>query len=196
MIIQFGFEAYYFNGLISKQPKSNIMRNLFFIVAGAMFLFVSCQSDDLPIYEASKMENAKKLPKKIILMSYDGMISIDSNDDFLQMGNGFASYIGEFTFVNTSNVSEPADFPVFFEGTITTANGDEIYYDSPVIVCDVANPAPTFCPGESATFTYTITGGTGRFVNAKGTLFTEGIFVPAGPFEAKGWAEFTSREIR
>ena len=166
------------------------MRNLFFILAGAMFLFVSCQSDDLPIYEASKPDKATKVEKEMIFRSYSGVIVVDdpSPGDFLQTGSGIASHIGRYTFVNTSKVSPPEDFPVFFEGTITAANGDQIYYDSPVIVCDVAIPAPNFCPGQNATFTYTIKGGTGRFEGATGSIVIEGTFVPAGPFEAIGTA--------
>lgn len=165
------------------------MKTLIFYLAGAIFLFVSCQSDDLQIDEASKNDNAKKVEKEMTIMSYEGVIITDLNTgDFLQEGSGIASHIGQYTFENTANLS---DFPGTFDGVMTAANGDEIFYDSPVIVCDESNPAPNFCPGINATFTYTINGGTGRFEEATGTLIIEGIFVPAGSFEATGTALIT-----
>lgn len=75
---------------------------------------------------------------------------------------------------------------------ITAANGDEIRYDLPLdgIKCEETFPPPCF-EGENATFTYIITGGTGRFEGAEGTITINGPFAPAGPFTATGYAEIT-----
>ena len=65
-IISIGFKSQYFKGLISKQPKSYIMKKLLFYLVGAMFLFVSCQSDDLQIDEALKSDNANVTKERTI----------------------------------------------------------------------------------------------------------------------------------
>lgn len=110
----------------------------------------------------------------------------------MQTGEGFATHIGQYTFVNTSNIF---DFSDEFEGVIVAENGDEIHYDSALIECEENIPAPDFCPGVNATFTYTIYGGTGLFQGAEGTITIKGEFVAGGPFEARGWAEFTYLSI-
>lgn len=165
------------------------MKKLIYSLVGAMFLFVSCQSDGLQIDEASKSDNANVTKERTIeFKSYKGVIVADPNvsDNFLQEGGGTATHIGKYTFVNTSLLS---DFVGSFEGKLTTAVGDQIYYDTPFIAC--ADGKYFFCPGVNATFTYEIRGGTGRFENASGTMTFEGTFVAGGPFEATGSAEIT-----
>jgi hypothetical protein len=168
------------------------MKKVIFYLVGAIFLFASCQSDligsdDVFLNEVSKSDKATKVEKEMTFMSYEGII-ITEGDDFLQTGSGIASHIGRYTFENTSKLS---DFDGEFKGVMIAANGDEIHYDTPVIVCDPAIPAPNFCPGQNATFNYTIRGGTGRFEEASGTIIIEGIFVPEGPFNATGTAVIT-----
>jgi hypothetical protein len=162
------------------------MKNLIFTLVGALFLFVSCQSDDLQMDEALKSDKATKVTKDMTIRSYEGFIEIEG-PVFTQTGGGIATHIGTYTFVNTATFP---DFPGTFSGVMTAANGDEIYYNSPVIVCD-GDPNVSFCPEAPATFTYTIDGGTGRFDGATGTITINGPFVPAGPFTATGYAEIT-----
>ena len=166
------------------------MKNFIFYLAGAIFLFVSCQSDDLQIDDSFKPDNATKVTKEITFRTYAGEIDVNlSNGAFLQEGSGIASHIGQYTFVNTANVF--IDFSQTFDGTMTAANGDQIFYHLPVIVCNPGIPAPDFCPGQNATFTYTIYGGTGRFEGATGELIFEGTFVDQGPFSATGSGTIT-----
>ncbi len=161
------------------------MKNLFFIVAGAMFLFVSCQSDDLPIYEAAKPDKATKVKKDFKIKNYAGEIYVDFNPntgegtgDFLQIGGGIASHIGQFTEYNTANVY---DFPGTFKGIFTAANGDEIHFFSRGFKCDDYDFGVE-CPGEPVTLYYVIDGGTGRFEGAKGDFKIFAIFTPSGPY--------------
>ena len=186
------------------------MKNFIFYLVGAMLLFVSCQSDDVEndaaIYDqASKMEDALKNSKKIVFTSYEGEISTipfggecdfivpgpNIPLQFLQTGSGNATHIGTYTFVNTACIGERGLED--FEGVLTTGNGDTILYGLVGIVCDKGSPVP--CPGEKATFTYIINGGSGLFAEATGTITIKGIFVDEGEFEARGWAEFTYLSI-
>ena len=171
------------------------MKNLFFIVAGGMFLFFSCQSDDLPIYEASKSDNALENSKRITFHKYEGTIDVDfdfvtetGTGDFTQDGEGIATHMGPYTFLNTSNIFA---FNVAFVGEMDFGGGNTISYGDPIIKCALDPDAET-CPGEPATFTYTIYGGTGIFEGAEGTMTFKGKFVAAGPFKARGWADFTA----
>ncbi|MCA0932431.1 hypothetical protein LCM02_08210 [Lutimonas saemankumensis] len=183
------------------------MKKIFFLVAGAFFLFVSCQSEDLPIDEAAKSAKAKKVTKNITFNSYQGLIeyvpdTLGCDLLFLQTGYGQASHIGAYTFVNTACFT-PLGL-TGFKGVMIAANGDEIHYTTadPFVECENDEiPIPGYCPGEPATFNYDITGGTGRFLGATGSLEFYGIFqpidegsgLPEGEFEIfkNGWGEIT-----
>lgn len=184
------------------------MKTLIFYLVGAIFLFASCQSDliesdDAFLDEASKSPNAKKVEKEMTIMSYQGDIWVAPFEvdctypvppgniplQFNQKGSGIASHLGQYTFMNTACIGE---FGLEnFKGVMTAANGDEIYYDSPLIACDETPFPPCLGEDEYATFTYTISGGTGRFEEATGTITIRGIFVDEGPFEATGSAVIT-----
>ena len=164
------------------------MKKLFFIVVGVIFLFVSCQSDLLEshdaLIQASKSENAMKVTKEITFRTYSGeIVANQTTGEFLQTGGGTASHIGQYTFVNTSSIF---DFFNEFEGVLTAANGDQIFYVATNIDCG-SNPFP--CIGEDAIFSYDITGGTGRFYEADGWIKYYGKFVQNGPFEGTGLGE-------
>lgn len=162
------------------------MKNFIFYLAGAIFLFVSCQSDDLLIEEVSKPDHAMKVTKEITFRTYEGFIEAYPPDGyFLQTGGGIASHIGKYTFENNSMFP---DYFGNFQGILTAANGDEIYYVIAGIDCG-SNPFP--CPGQDAIFKYAITGGSGRFAEAEGWLEYYGKFVQFGPFEGTGTGEIT-----
>ena len=170
------------------------MKRIIFYLVGAIFVFASCQSDllesdDVILNQASKSENADMFQKTIVFQTYEGVISEIPGGggcglQFYQSGYGYANRIRNYTFVNTACFG-PQGLDNF-EGLITAENGDEIYYGLVSTVCD-ESPFPP-CPGEYATFTYNITGGTGQFEGASGTIEIRGIFVPEGEFEAKGKA--------
>ena len=184
------------------------MKRLIFYVVGAIFLFVSCQSDllesDDAILNQAKSENAKKVTKNITFNSYQGLIEYFPNQggcdlQFVQTGYGEASHIGAYTFVNTACFT-PIGL-IGFEGVMIAANGDEIHYTSAEVFVECENNPYGYCPGEPATFNYDITGGTGRFYDATGWLKFKGIFqpidpdsgLPEGEFEIfkNGWGEIT-----
>ena len=170
------------------------MKQLIFCLVGAMFLFVSCQSDlfesdEVFLSEYSKSENATKVTKDFKIGSYWGEIYTDlTTGEFLQEGGGSATHIGQFTMVNTASLF---DFPGTFEGVFIAANGDEIWYGSLGYQCssdDYGFLEP--CPYEPVTLYYVIEGGTGRFEGATGEFEINGIFVPFGPYsleKGSGW---------
>ena len=164
------------------------MKNLIFYLAGVIFLFVSCQSDDLQIEEFSKPDHATKVTKEITFWTYEGEIYTDPVGDYLeQEGGGIASHIGKYTFVNTSTITGFLN-PDIFVGVLTAANGDMIYYDAVGFDC---GDYPVPCVGEDAIFKYVISGGTGRFEDAEGWLEYYGIWVQNGDFEGTGKGEIT-----
>ena len=177
------------------------MKKIFFLVVGAFLLFVSCQSEDLSIDEAAKSAKAKKVTKNITFNSYQGLIEYFENTggcdlQFVQKGYGQASHIGAYTFENTACFTETG--LTGFVGVMIAANGDEIHYTSAEVFVECENNPYGYCPGEIATFNYDITGGTGRFYEAKGWLKFKGVFVDLGPsgfpeggFEADGSGEIT-----
>ncbi len=157
------------------------MKNFIFYLAGAIFLFVSCQSDDLQIDDSFKPDHATKVKKDFKIKNYAGDIYVDlSTGAFEQIGGGIASHIGQFTEYNTANIF---DFPGTFEGIFTAANGDEIHFISLGFQCDgdgyeFGDP----CPGEPVTLYYEIDGGTGRFEGATGEFKIFGTFTQFGPY--------------
>ncbi|MDX1285876.1 MAG: hypothetical protein R3182_12725, partial [Draconibacterium sp.] len=135
------------------------MKNFIFYLAGAIFLFVSCQSDDLQIDDSFKPDHATKVKKDFKIKNYAGEIIVDfdpvtgeGTGAFEQIGGGIASHIGRFTEYNTANVS---NFPGTFEGSFTAANGDEIHFISLGFQCDGDGYDPGDpCPGEPVTLYY------------------------------------------
>ena len=81
-------------------------------------------------------------------------------------GNGTATHLGNFSFASNVwvNATTPQPFQVNGTAIFTAANGDQFF----TIVSGVSTPAGP--DGIIATITHTITGGTGRFQNASGTL--------------------------
>lgn len=168
------------------------MKKLLFYLVGAMFLFVSCQSDNLSIDDSFKPDKATKVTKDFKIKNYAGEIYVDlSTGAFEQIGGGIASHIGQFTEYNTANVS---NFPGTFKGIFTAANGDEIHFISLGFQCDgdgyeFGEP----CPGEPVTLYYVIDGGTGRFEGAKGEFEIYGTFTLSGTYTGgtgTGWIEY------
>jgi hypothetical protein len=84
-------------------------------------------------------------------------------------GSGQLSHLGRFTFTNdiTSFTLTGADtFNLTLTAILVAANGDK--------VCTAATATGTLTPtGSDATLVSTITGGTGRFAGASGTLTTK-----------------------
>ena len=83
-------------------------------------------------------------------------------------GSGQLSHIGRFTFTNdiTSFTLTGGDgFTFTLTAVIVAANGDEIYTTA-------TGTGTLTATGSEATLVSTITGGTGRFADASGTLTT------------------------
>ena len=80
-------------------------------------------------------------------------------------GEGEATHLGQFTIISSFNVTPP---PVSAAGTATwtASNGDQL-------LTNTAGTAVITFPTATITETHTITGGTGRFAAASGTLVVE-----------------------
>jgi hypothetical protein len=80
-------------------------------------------------------------------------------------GEGIATHLGGFTITSSFNVAPP---PVGAIGTATwtASDGDQL-------LASTAGTAVIAFPAATITETHTITGGTGRFANASGTLIVE-----------------------
>ena len=178
------------------------MKNFIFYLAGAIFLFVSCQSDllesDDALIQASKSENATKVTKEFKMLYSRGTVSVIPNTDpfiwgspdsgcggkgdlqFVVDGGGIASHIGKFSVMNLACVDGVGNFVSPLFGWITAANGDVIH-----TMLENVTPDPDH-PGFN-TYRYKILGGSegGRFEKATGWLEIYGDS-SANPFEFVG----------
>jgi hypothetical protein len=81
-------------------------------------------------------------------------------------GSGQLSHIGRFTFTNditSLTITGPDTFSFTLTAIVVAANGDEVF--------TTATGTGTFsATGSESTLVSTITGGTGRFADASGTL--------------------------
>lgn len=83
-------------------------------------------------------------------------------------GSGQLSHLGRFTFTNdiTSFTLTGNTFSFTLTATIVAANGDEVYTTA-------TGTGTLTATGSEATLISTITGGTGRFADASGTITTQ-----------------------
>jgi len=81
-------------------------------------------------------------------------------------GTGEATHLGRFTLLSEFTVIPPPVSTASGTATWTAANGDEIF-------TTVTGQAVVTFPTAAIVETHTITGGTGRFVKASGTLVVE-----------------------
>ena len=90
-------------------------------------------------------------------------------------GTGNISHLGKVTYTQnlTATVTGPTTVALSGTGTLVAANGDQVFYT----FTGTATP-PSLVPavGQTipVTFDTTITGGTGRFADASGTVTTTG----------------------
>ena len=85
-------------------------------------------------------------------------------------GSGNATHMGKVSDSGSLSVDK-SNFPVSLvfsaTGTLTAANGDEVFFSYVVTQTDTASPPQGMNYDESGN--YTITGGTGRFAGATGS---------------------------
>ncbi|MBA2415018.1 MAG: hypothetical protein H0V64_03840 [Geodermatophilaceae bacterium] len=81
-------------------------------------------------------------------------------------GEGKATHLGRFTITASFDVTPPPVSSATGTATWTGANGDQL-------LTSTAGTAVIAFPTASITETHTITGGTGRFADASGTLIVE-----------------------
>jgi hypothetical protein len=155
------------------------------LLAGTVLLFSSCQKDELgelqpnsqkqDLLNSSQKQNKlkKTVPFKADFTATQEVIQAPAPGTpliILATGTGKASHMGKTTFEARITIDvfgpQPNLSPATF--TLTAANGDQIFMNSIGIV----NP-PDANGVITVTLTNTITGGTGRFAYATGTVTGE-----------------------
>ncbi|HSP91301.1 MAG TPA: hypothetical protein VLN08_10350 [Vicinamibacterales bacterium] len=93
--------------------------------------------------------NAQATVSRPLKMAAESQQTINlGNGAVSARARGVATHLGSFTADGSGNLADPVNF-----GTLSAANGDEVYYE-----------------GNTATGAYAITGGTGRFKGAGGVF--------------------------
>ena len=90
------------------------------------------------------------------------------------IGIGSSSHLGEGRFVafSTVNLTTPPPFSLGGTAVFTASNGDEFYTSF------TGTATPNGQGANLVLMTHTITGGTGRFADASGTLYGNTVAVP------------------
>ena len=105
-------------------------------------------------------------------------------------GTGTASHFGKITLESSYCVNQQGGFESAWTGTITTANGDVIYFKN-------EDPASTCTLDENwnAHVEYNIVGGTGRYAGATGFFYMNGIVnIPAQYWNVEGAGTITYKK--
>jgi Cu/Zn superoxide dismutase len=151
-------------------------------IATILLVFAACEkSSTMMENNSSQDEHAYK--KKAVTKTFNthstGTMAIvysEVNECFPYFaqsqlpGSGTGMHIGNFNIENFVCVNNQGGFESAWTGTMTAANGDQIYFYNP-------DPSTGFTLDEygNATGEFDIIGGTGRFTNATGHFNTSGM---------------------
>jgi len=132
--------------------------------------------------------NGKAVTKTLKILSSVGTMVINpDNGQVVVNGAGNATFLGNFTV----HYEFTMGLPDTMAGYMMAANGDQIN-----IIYDYAHYMPPFIQkGDQITAYYLITGGTGRFADASGTIIMYGYSamssMTTGIFDLQGEGEIT-----
>lgn len=165
------FTKYLFKQKNKKMKKQNSV----WVAVMAIVLLVSCQKEDMQQLQETAGRAAPQASMKEAGVPFKAsfetvLTAIAPPPNMVQRvtGTGIASHMGASTFEAISNVTVafPPPFAVYGTRTITAANGDKIYTSF------TGTSTPVVEGKNGADLQETITGGTGRFANASGTITT------------------------
>ncbi len=160
------------------------MRNYihFYAIAAIILVFASCSNDD--DFQTEVIGESSDLLKSAVTKQFkitkaSGALEIHYGPEnvcypyFAQnrnYGTGTASHFGKIALESAYCVDQQGVFQSSWSGTITTANGDVIYFMND-------DPASTSTLDENwnAHVEYNIVGGTGRYAGATGFFYMNGI---------------------
>jgi hypothetical protein len=180
--------------------KAFAKHSFLLLLAGTVLLFSSCKkelrddnspSSDLLSSYQKQNKPQKTVPFKANFTATPVVIQAPAPGTpliILSTGTGEASHMGKTTFEARITIDvfgpQPNLSPATF--TLTAANGDQIFMNSIGIV------SPPDANGVTmVTLTNTITGGTGRFADAKGTLTGEVIRgATTDTISLEGWISY------
>jgi hypothetical protein len=170
-------------------------QQILLLLIAASLLLASCQKEVMPNEKSivSKANfNAKNAENNVpFIGDYITTARFPEGSPAHQIitGHGQATHIGKSMFVAEArvNFSVPPPFPLSGTAIFTAANGDQFFTQF------TGTNTPTG-PGTSrGLITHTITGGTGRFENATGTLIGVALVNAANPTNTvsyEGWINY------
>ena len=172
-------------------------KTIFFLALTCIFM-ASCNEDlfteDLDsqsklnlLEKSDPFLNGKTVTKILKIHSSVGTMVINPDYTVVVNGAGNATFLGSFTVHYEFTMNRPDTM----SGYMMAANGDQIN-----IIYDYAHYMPPFIQnGDQITAYYLITGGTGRFAEATGTIEMKGTSVmtsmTTGAFDLQGEGEIT-----
>jgi len=154
----------------------------FYAIAAIILLFGGCSNDD--DFQTENNGDGSSLLKSAVTKQFkinnaSGALEFSYSPEnvcypyFAQnrnYGTGTASHFGKITLESSYCVNQQGGFASAWTGTITTANGDVIYFKND-------DPASTSTLDENwnAHVEYNIVGGTGKYKGATGFFYMNGI---------------------
>lgn len=155
---------------------------LYYAIAAIILVFAGCSNDDdfqtEDIGESSDLLKSAvtkqfKISKASGALEFNFSPANDCYPNFAQnrnYGTGTASHFGKIRLESSYCVNQHGGFESAWSGTITTANGDVIYFLN-------EDPASTSTLDENwnAHVEYNIVGGTGKYAGATGFFYMNGI---------------------
>ncbi len=164
--------------------KAFAKHSFLLLLAGTVLLFSSCQKDEFQELQANSQKQdllnssqkqnkpQKTVPFKADFTATQEVIQAPAPGTpliFLATGTGKASHMGKTAFEAHVTIDDSGPPPILAIATwtLTAANGDKIFMNSIAIVGGGGSDANG---NIVSTLTNTITGGTGRFADASGTL--------------------------
>lgn len=158
-------------------------------IAALILVFASCSNDN--DFQTENIANDSLILKSAEIEQFkinkaSGVLEFNYSPEnvcypyFVQnhnYGTGTASHLGKITLESAYCANDQGEFESAWSGTISTANGDVIYFEN-------EDPPKTCTLDENwnAHVEYNIVGGTGKFKGATGFFYMNGIVNIPGKF--------------
>lgn len=154
----------------------------YYAIAALILVFAGCSNEN--DFQTENIDDGSSLLKSAVTKQFkitkaSGALEFNYSPEnvcypyFAQnrnYGTGNASHFGKITIESSYCVNQQGGFESVWTGTITTANGDVIYFKNE----DPANTC-TLDENWNAHVEYNIVGGTGKYEGATGFFYMNGI---------------------